>query len=278
MRILIISFFVFTFALVTMSGDIHAKDTDVLITVKSKDAKFIGTAAGGARIIIRNRDTGEVVADGITYGGTGDTDLIMADTVARDQTLVTEGSAKFQLTLDFWEPLPVTISASAPLGQPQSMVSVSQDMLLLPGKDYTSGNGIMLEIPGFSVDVTSPQPNSEFNHSPDVPVSLEANVMKLCGCKIAEDTPWNPERYLVEAHIYRDSFYIATFEMPYAGESGIYAQNIKIPLAGTYRLMVTAFDSVTKESGMDLTTVILNKTANDEDNAQTDETTAQDTE
>ncbi len=258
MRILIFSFFIFALTAVSFSIPSFAgQETNFVITVKARDAKFIGTAAGGAQIVIRNRLTGDILATGITYGETGDTALIMGEDRARDTVLATKSSAKWSFSLEFWEPTPVTITATAPLGQAQSMVTVSEDMILIPGKDYTSGNGIMLEVPGFSVDVISPTPNHKFKHDPNVPITVEANVMKLCGCLIEEGSPWAPERYEVEAHVYLDGRYITSINIPYANEPGMYGTNLKLPLPGSYRIHVTAFDPITKEAGMDTTTVIL---------------------
>ena len=82
----------------------------------------------------------------------------------------------------------------------------------------------------------------------------------MCGCKIAENSPWPPERYKVEAQIYKDGLFITAVDMPYAGEPGVYSVNIKIPLAGIYSVHVTAFDAQTKEAGMDTTTVTFKET------------------
>ncbi|MCB9990767.1 MAG: hypothetical protein H6867_05240 [Rhodospirillales bacterium] len=257
MRAFIFYVFLFTAAVFYGIPAAHAIDTDFVVTVKARDAKFIGTAVGGAHVIIRDRRTGDIIANGTTAGSTGDTKLLMAETQPRDAALVTDGSARFSFSLNMFEPIPATISATAPLGQQQSLVTVSEDILLLPGKDYTSGNGIMLDMPGFAVDVVSPLPNQKFKHNPDVPVTIEANIMKLCGCHIAKDSPWPPERYDVEALVYRDTMLITSVKLPYSGEPGIYALNLNIPVHGTYRLMVTAFDKQTKEAGMDTTTIVL---------------------
>ncbi len=258
MRAALFSFFVLALITLSVSAQaLTAKETDFLITVKAKDAKFIGTAAGGAQIIIKNRLTGDTLASGVTYGGTGDTDKIMADDIKRDAVIVDENTAKLEFSLEFWEPTPVTIIAKAPLGQAQSMVTVSRDMLLIPGKDYASGNGIMIEIPGLSVDVISPTPNSRFPFDPNVPVTIEANVMELCGCLIEEGSPWPPERFEVEAHVYKGGLYITSITLPYSNEPSIYGTNLKVPVPGHFRIHVTAFDTVTKEAGMDTTTVYL---------------------
>ena len=276
MRAIILSLLVFTVAACGLTAQAnaqrqsaHTSETNFVVTVRAKDSKFIGSAAGGARIIIRDKRTGDIIANGVTAGGTGDTKRIMEEGYARDAVLIDEDTARFEFSLDFWEPTPVTITATAPLGQLQSLVTVSEDMLILPGKDYASGNGIMLEVPGFAIDITAPLPNQKFEFNPKIPFTLEANIMKLCGCKIAEDSPWDPERYDVEALIYRDSLFITAVKLPYTDEPGVYGVNINIPLPGSYRIIVTAFDPVTKEAGMDITTIILEDNKKDNNAAET---------
>lgn len=257
MRAIVVSlvFFALTAACFVAQAN-AAPETNFVVTVKARDGQFIGTAAGGARIMIRDRRTGDVIAGGNTFGHSGDTDILMADSHKRDAVLLSSNSARYEFSLEFWEPTPVTITATAPLAQPQSEVTVSEDMILIPGKDYTSGNGIMLEIPGFAVDVTSPIPNQKFKLTPKNPVTIEANVMTLSGDLIEKGTPWPPERYEVEVHVYKDNLFITTMKLPYSGEPGIYSANLEIPMAGIYRLLVTAYDPKTKEAGMDITTVI----------------------
>ena len=258
MRALIYSFFIVALSFTAFSNQAKAGlETELLITVKSSDAKFIGTQTGGAHVIIRNRKTGDVIADGMTYGSTGDTDTIMAQSIERDAKFTAPETAKFQFSLEFWEPTPVTISASA------NGVSASFDTILVPEKDYTTGNGIMIEIPGFAVDILSPAPNSSYDHNAKTPVSLEANIMHLCGCKIEPDSPWPPERYEVDAYVYKEGLLVTKFEMPYAGEPGIYASNITIPIPGIYKLTVVAFDKHNKNVGMDTTSIILKGSDNE---------------
>lgn len=50
---------------------IQAQPTKITVRAKAKDAKFIGTSVGGALILIRNADTGELLASGRTEGSTG---------------------------------------------------------------------------------------------------------------------------------------------------------------------------------------------------------------
>ncbi|MEC8665281.1 MAG: hypothetical protein VXY16_07400 [Pseudomonadota bacterium] len=261
MRILFLTLFlvITTFSLPTAAQMSNGTDTDFKITVKSRDAKFIGTSMGGARVMIVDKRTGDTIVEGVTTGGTGDTATIMKDTYERNPVYFTDGAAKFEFSLEILEPMPVTVTATAPLAQGQSLATVSEDMILIPLKDYTTGNGIMLELPGFAVDVLSPPAHRKLPHSPDRPITVTANVIKMCGCHIAEDSPWPPENYEVEAHVYVNSLYITSTPLEFTGEPGIYETNLKIPQPGTFRIVVTAFDPVTKEGGMDTTTIVLEK-------------------
>lgn len=234
-------------------------DTDITVTLLSKDAKFIGDAVGGARIVVTDKLTGDILVDGYTYGSTGSTEKIMAENRARHAVLADDNSAKFEFSLAILEPTAVTITAVAPLSQMQSAITVSEDYILIPGKDYTSGNGIMMEMPGMAVDVLSPAPHEKVKFDPDTPVRITANVMKLCGCQPSKDGQWKHENFEVEAHVYRGTTFVSTLPLQYSGKAGQFATRLKIPLPGTYRIIVTAFDKHNKDGGMDATTVVLNK-------------------
>lgn len=247
----------FFMGIFAVSAPARAVDTDLTISVLAHDGTFIGSAAGGVSIIIRDKRTGDIIANGTTAGTSGDQKTLMSGTRARDALLTTDDSARLELTLDLLEPVPVTISATGPLAQPQSMVTASFDTVLIPGKDYTSGNGILIELPGLSVDVLNPPVNTSIPFDPNTPVTVVANVMKLCPCLIAADSPWPPERYEVQLHVYKDLRYITAAPMQYAGSPGQFIANLKLPQPGGYKFLVTAFDSKTKEVGMDATTVTL---------------------
>lgn len=245
-----------------LSSQAHARydkatdsyDTDVKVTVKAHDAKFIGSGVGGAHIMIRDKLTGDIIAEGTTSGGTGNTDLIMADPQARHAIIVDDKTADFEFSISILKPTAVEITATAPLAQPQSAVTVTQDMILIPGKDYTSGNGIMLELSGFSVDIQTPTPNSSFKENDEDTIVITAHVMKLCGCKIDENSPWPPENYEVEAEIYIESTLMGSIPMTKTEQPGQYALKTKLDKIGTYTIAVTAFDPITKEGGVDFTT------------------------
>jgi len=154
-----------------------AVETHITVSVLSKDAKFIGTSMGGALITIRNADTGELLASGLTEGSTGNTGLLMTDNITRRTALVDDRSAKFQATVDIDEPTLVEITARGPMAQRQSATSASVTQWLLPGKDVTTGNAVLLEVPGFVVDVLSPPAHQRMGAPADVTMRVNLTMM-----------------------------------------------------------------------------------------------------
>ena len=166
------------FVLVTMfATSASAVETHVTVNVLSKDAKFIGSSMGGALVTIRNADTGELLAKGLTQGSTGNTGLLMKDEITRRTTLVDDRSAKFQATVDIDAPTRVEISARGPMAQRQSVDAASVTQWLLPGKDVTAGNAVLLEIPGMVVDVLAPPAHQHFRSPAEVTVRVNLTMM-----------------------------------------------------------------------------------------------------
>lgn len=235
-----------------------AEDTPLSVSILSKDAKFIGTSMGGVRVTIARAGTGEVLARGQTRGSTGDTALIMADERGRDQVLRTEGSARFDTVIDIDQPTPVTVTAHGPLAQPQAAKTMTQQRLLIPGKDYSAGNGILLTMPGMAVDVLDPPAHAVRQGDMPVRVPVAVNAVKLCGCPLRDIGPWPVERYQVEAHIYRDGDQrVGTVPLSYTGETSQFGGEITFDSPGVYEIAVTVFDPATKDGGVDRTTVIV---------------------
>lgn len=126
--------------------------TRVTVHAVSRDAKVIGTGVGGARITIRDKASGRLLAEGVQSGGTGETKLIMTEPRARGQQLyTTDGTAAFVATLALTKPIVVDIAAEGPLKYPQAMQRTSKTILLVPG-EHIEGDGVVLEIHGFIVD------------------------------------------------------------------------------------------------------------------------------
>lgn len=234
----------------------HAEETPISVSVLAGDSTFIGSTMGGAQITIRDKTTGDTLASGLTYGGSGDAAKIMTFPRARDAVLADDDTAKFETSLDIYTPTVVTVTATGPLAQRQSMMTVSKDILLIPGQDYAAGNGIMLELSGFAVDITDPVPNGMLDHSPDTDIFVHANITKLDGSRLDKGGPWDPSRYQVTTRIYRNSMIGGAAEMVPTKEPGEFVAKLKFQQPGTYSIYVTAFDPVTKEGGSDSTTIV----------------------
>lgn len=130
--------------------------TRITIRAVSRDAKVIGDGVGGARITIREKATGRLLASGIQRGATGDTKKIMSEPRTRGGNLFdTPGAAAFTATLNLTAPTAVEIIAEGPLKFPQAMQRTSKTILVLPGQ-HIVGEGVLLEIHGFIVEILEP--------------------------------------------------------------------------------------------------------------------------
>jgi len=153
-----------------------AVPTDVTVKVRTKDAKFLGTSMGGALITIKNADTDEILAKGITKGSTGNTKRIMISPVTRGVPISVK-AAEFAATIDIDEPTLVEVSAYGPLCQRQAANRVSATQWVVPGKHITGGDAWMLEMPGLVVDVLAPPTHIKFKGTTDVPIKANVTMM-----------------------------------------------------------------------------------------------------
>ncbi|MEE4607768.1 MAG: hypothetical protein V2L15_02685, partial [Desulfobacteraceae bacterium] len=179
-----------------LGGEALAVDTHIDVRVLSKGAKFIGTGVAGAEITIRDAETSELLARGKTVGNSGDDRRIMVESRPRHAPLSTPTSAVFRATLDLDEPRQVLVSARGPLSQPQSIAVATVTQWIVPGKHITGGDGLTLELPGFSVDILYP-PARQRVPAEQGRIELRANVMMMCGCPIEPEGFWDANAFEV---------------------------------------------------------------------------------
>lgn len=160
---------------VLMFGTAEAVQTKLVVRARSKDAKFVGTKMGGAVVVIRDGNTGKVLAQGLTSGGTGNTQLIMVEPKTRFGRIA-DGAAKFEASIDIDEPTLITIDVEAPYIHKDNMIKSSTQMWLIPGKDI-DGEGIIIEVPGFSIDARSPGKAELVNNQAAIPI--EAYIVMI---------------------------------------------------------------------------------------------------
>ena len=99
---------------------VQAEPTEIVVCVLGNDSKFIGTSMGGMRVTLRDAQTGEILATGLTQGATGDTRRIMHEDGGRRAQLSDDSAAKFIATIDLDEPRLIEVEAYGPLAQRQA--------------------------------------------------------------------------------------------------------------------------------------------------------------
>ena len=223
----------------TLAAGVWAEPTEISVHVLSRDAKFVGTSMGGARVIIENVQTGEVLAQGLTAGGTGDTQRIMQQDRKRGEALATEGSARFNATLDLVAPTKIRVTALGPQSFPDSANSVSATQWVLPGKSINAGNGWLLELPGLVVTLHD-TPSSVRLAAGKAEVSVRANVRMMCGCPLTPKGLWDSEQFEIVAHVAREDGEVQQVTLAYAGEASEFAAKIPLTETGDCEISVWA--------------------------------------
>ncbi|MBT8401558.1 MAG: hypothetical protein KJO98_13855 [Rhodothermia bacterium] len=217
--------------------------TSITVRAVSHDAKIIGSNVGGARIVIRNAATGEVLADGVQEGSTGNTTRIMVAPAHRDSARYdTEGSARFVADLAIAEPTVVDIEAFAPLGTPASMMRSSKRMLVVPGQHVT-GEGIILELNGFTVELIEATAATGR-------ITIGARVTMLCGCPTEPGGMWNSNDITIRAYLESAGRTVQMKKMAYAGRTSEYAATFEGVPSGVYDVRIVASDSGKGNFGM----------------------------
>jgi hypothetical protein len=224
------------------------KETKVMIHAIARDAKVIGTHVGGARITIRDTSTGEILAQGMQQGGTGDTNTIMKTPRTRGMAVYSSGDASgFLAVLRLEKPTVVEISAEGPLGNAQATQRSSKTLLLVPGEDVL-GEGILLEIHGFIVTPLAPLQDAKVKAGS--PFEVRATVTMACGCPTEPDGLWDANKIHVVARLLRDGKVESEIPMTYAGVQNTFHADVPVTAAGPLELQVLAMDPASANFGM----------------------------
>ncbi|MGL6126380.1 hypothetical protein [Chryseobacterium artocarpi] len=238
-------------ALLFSSLMVSATETKVMIRAKAKDAKFIGSSLGGAHIIIRNKLNQQILAEGNTSGSTGNTDLIMKTPKVRGNSIADEQTGGFLATVDIDEPTFVTIEVISPLSNRQAQAVVSTEMWLIPGKNIV-GEGIILEIPGYIIDILKPRTHQYIglNTIKNKPFLFQANIVMMCGCVIEKGGVWNSDEIEVKGILKKDGKFIKNIDMSWVS-TNLFEGSDVITTAGNYELILYAYHAKTGNTGVD---------------------------
>ncbi len=256
--------------------------TKLTVRVIARDGKFLGDDIGGAQIDIHDVRSGELIASGHTHGGSGPTSL-MTTPLTREQPIPTSDPAdpandacRFDATLLLEAPRMIEISAFGPLAAQQSANRVSATTWIYPGKDLAPEHsdredGFLLEIPGLLVPILDP-PAHYLPWKPDLSqvIPIRANVTMMCGCPISTNpwhekpTPWPDTDFEVAASIL-NAGETQCFKLQFnrdardGAPSQFVSTQWKAANYGVYEVTVSAYQKSTGNTGVDYTTVNLQK-------------------
>lgn len=230
----------------------EAIPTHVVVRAVARDAKVIQSSVGGARVIIRDAETGEVLAEGVQEGGSGSTDRIMLRPRVRGENPYdTESAARFEATLALSAPTRVEVTAEGPLDYPQALQKTQTTLLLVPGQ-HVRGDGIVLPLRGFIVELLAVG-DTLSQSGQDVPLEVprgksarvRARVRMLCGCPTTPGGVWDSRSIQVEARLlHPDGTVAAQMPLDYAGTTSTYEGSISVPdVQGNYEVQVLAMDA-----------------------------------
>jgi hypothetical protein len=235
----------------------RAEPTEITVRVIGKDSKFVGSSMGGARVIVRDAQTGEILAQGITQGSTGDTKRIMQPEEAGPRAArSTDDAAKFVATLNLDEPSLIEVEAYGPLAQPQASHRVSATQWVVPGRNVSGGDGWVLELPGYVVDVLAPPAHVKLPPE-TTKVNLHANVALMCGCPVTPGGLWDADKLEVKALVKRNGEALTPVDLKFAGEASQFAGSVPVFGAGLYDVTVYAYNPANGNTGLDRTTFIV---------------------
>lgn len=229
-------------------------ETRVLVRVQARGGKFIGPDGGYSLVTLREVVSGEILAQRIATGGSGALSTTFSPGATRD-VIVTPGpsgecvqwlsapagqsTAGLLATLDLHRPTLVEFSATAlSSGIPNGHVA-KQQMWLTPGVHLDREPGVVLVIPGLNVQILAP----DVAAPPSGSVNVTAWVAMMCGCKIADASPWLPAEFSVTARLQAvGGDFISETPLAFQATSTFgTAAPVALPAgAGNYELVVNA--------------------------------------
>jgi len=227
-----------------------AQQTKLMIRAKAKDAKFIGSSIGGAHVMVKDALTGRILAEGMTQGSTGNTELIMNTPKERYGVQSDTATAGFEATLDLDGPVFVTVEALAPVNRRNARAKASTQLWAIPGKDIL-GDGIVLEFPGFVVDILAPNTHQYIPlRSVSQGLEVKANIVMMCGCPIEKGGLWDSSGMEVKAQVKKDGKSITTLTLDNPSRN-LFEGRLEVMETGNFEITVYAYDSRTGNTGLD---------------------------
>ncbi len=201
--------------------------THVVVRVVAHGALVLGREVGGARVTITDVETGLILATGIQQGETGDQNQIMRTPhLMQDPIYTTLPSAAFRTTLDLVRPTLVEISAIGPLAYPSAMQRASKTILLIPGQDL-QGDGIIIDLSGYLVQIEGPKPGEPLIAKDDV--KLTASIRTLSGSPVRPHGDWDSRQIVIYGEVLIGEKIVERLQLFYTGKNSLFAAPFFVP-------------------------------------------------
>lgn len=199
-----INLFTFITALLLLLPlNLMAGQSKLAVYVLAKDAKFIGDYTGGAEVTITHRETGQILAQGITTGSTGDTKKIMNTTIASQKIDKSSAFYLADLTIDI--PTPIEIEVRGPMNYLQSMHHTSLSTWIFPDQKIRP---VVIEVPGYIVE-------GDYQLAKNNQLNIAAKVRMLCGCNLSKQGNWRSSDVYVWAELHQGKNKLASVELAF---------------------------------------------------------------
>ena len=198
----------------------EAVPTRLVVRAVAADAKVIGSGVGGVQVTVTDAVTGEVLAEGVQRGGTGDTEAIMRQPHPRGTDVYGgEGTAAFTAELPLEGPTRVRVTAEGPLDAPEaSRQQAATTLWMIPGR-HVEGEGLVLELHGFLVEVLDVQGEEKV-------LDVSARIRMMCGCPTRPDGLWDSDRYRIRARLLHRGEVVAESPMEFGGETSVFRASL----------------------------------------------------
>lgn len=169
----------------------------------------------------------------------------------RGDKLSDDNTAKFMVELDLEEVVFIRVEVLAPASKKQATVSASTELWMIPGK-HILGDGVVLEIPGFIVDVLKPRTHQfiSLKALKEGIVQVQANVVMMCGCTISDGGIWDANKYEVRGILRQGGKDLDEINMKLVSPN-LFEGEVEVSAAGTYELVVYAYHAASGNTGVD---------------------------
>jgi hypothetical protein len=226
-----------------------AEPTEIVVRVLAKDAKFVGHESGGMKITLRDADTGEILAEGMTEGGRGSTDHIMKTGRFRRDDF-SQGAPKFSAVLDLQRPRLIQVTATGPVMLRDAALTVTATQWVLPGKSINKGDGWLLEVPGFAVLLADPLPPNVRLTGTSATIPIRAKITMQCACEIEPGGLWDPKNFQIGAMLEKVGKSFGATPLAYAGTTNMFGGSVSVSEPGDYFVEVFAYDPSNGNTGL----------------------------